>query len=137
MTNEHYLIVSYFLVGFLSLGIGVAANRMLRRPFAIIAEAVAGKDSVLLKRPLALSLALGAVLGFLSVSYRACGMSYEEIVKDRSYLVQVNRQQLQRAADWIVYAVFAWAFLVVILLGVWRRRKEESSGEQPLTGDIR
>jgi hypothetical protein len=128
MTNERYLIVSYFLFGLLSLGLGVAAFRVLRRPFSAVAETVAGKfRSPILKRALAVSLTMAAVLGFLSVNYRACGMSYEEVVKDRSYLEQVNRQQLQGTADWIVYAVFAWGVVVLICL-VALRRKEDSSG---------
>jgi len=126
MSNEHYLIVSYFVVGFASLSLGVAAYRVLRRPFAAIAEAVAGKvRSALLKRTLALSLALAAVLGFLSVNYKSCGVSYEDVVKDRSYLVQKNQEQLQGAGNWIAYTVLAWGVVVVIGL-VAVRRKEES-----------
>jgi 4-amino-4-deoxy-L-arabinose transferase-like glycosyltransferase len=112
----------------LSLGLGVAAYLVLRRPFAAIAEAVAGRfRSLILKRVLAISMTLAAVLGFISVSYRGCGMSYEEIVKDRSYLEQVNRQQLQSASNWIVYAVFAWGGVVVIWLLVLRRDEEGSN----------
>jgi len=130
MTNEHYLIVSYFVVGFVSLGLGAAAYRALRRPFAEIAEAVAGRfGSTILKRALAVSMTVAAVVGFLSVSYtqQGCGKSYEEVVKDRSYLVQVNQQQLQGASDWVVYGVFAWCFVVVICLVVLRRKKGETT----------
>jgi hypothetical protein len=129
MSNEHYLIVSYFFVGLVSLSLGVAAYRVLRRPFRAIAEAVAGNvRSALLKRTLALSMIMAAVLGFLSVSYRGCGMSYQEIVKDRAYLVQKNREQLQGVSNWIVYAIFAWGVVVVICL-VAARRKEGDSEE--------
>ena len=129
MTNEHYLIVSYFLVGLVSLGLGVAAYRVLRRSFAAIADAVAGRfRSSILKRALALTITMSAVLGFLSVSYRGCGMSYEQVVKDRGYLEQVNREQLQGAGNWIAYVVLAWGVVVVIGLAALRRR-EESSGE--------
>jgi hypothetical protein len=128
MTNEHYLIASYFLAGLVSLGLGVAAYRVLRRPFRAIAEAVAGNvRSALLKRTLALSMIMAAVLGFVSVSYRGCGMSYQEIVKDRAYLVQKNREQLQSASNWIVYAVFAWGVVVVMCLVV--ARAKDSSKE--------
>jgi hypothetical protein len=133
MTNEHYLIVSYFLFGFVSLSLGVAAYCVLRRPFAAIAEAVAGQfRSSILKRALAVSMTMAAVVGFLSVSYtqQACGKSYEQIVKDRSFLVQMNEQQLQAASDWIVYAVFAWCVVVVICLAVLRRKKEETIGNR-------
>jgi hypothetical protein len=128
MTNEHYLIVSYFLFGLVSLGLGVAAYRVLRRPFSAVAEAVAGKfGSSILKRALAVSLPMAAILGFLSVNYRACGMSYEEVVKDRSYLEQLNRQQLQHAGNWIVYVVFAWGVVVLICLVALRRKEKSGS----------
>ena len=131
MTNEHYLIVSYFLFGLVSLGLGVAAYLALRRPFAAIAEMVAGHvRSALLKRTLALSIVMAAVLGFTSVSYRGCGMSYEEIVRERSYLEQINRQQLQHAGNWIVYVVLAWGVAVVLCVAVLRQRRENSGDGQ-------
>jgi len=125
MSNEHYLIVSYFVVGFVSLCLGLAAYSVLRRPFAAIAEAAGGLRGAVLKRTLALSLALAAVLGFLSVSYLDCNKGYDEIVKDRSYMNQINREQLQQAGNWIAFAVLAWGFIVVILLAVWRRKKQQ------------
>jgi hypothetical protein len=125
MTNEHYLIVSYFVVALVSLGLGVAADCVLRKPFAAIGEAAAGKSRLRTwKRTLTLSLTLAAALGFLSVSYPGCGKSYAEIVEDRSYLAQMNREQLQAASDWVVYTVLAWCLVVVICLVVMRRKEQ-------------
>ena len=136
MSNERYLIVSYFVLALVSLALGLAAYLVLRRPFAAIAEAVAGRlRSSILKRVLAVSMTLAAVLGFLTVSYtqQSCGRSYEEIVKDRGFLVQMNEQQFQAASNWIVYAVFAWGVVVVVCLAALRRKKEEeSSGNHTL-----
>lgn len=130
MTNEHYLIVSYFLFLFVSLGLGVVAHRLLRAPFAAIAETVAGSRSTLWKRVLRVSMTMAAVLGFLSVSYTQKGcMDYEHVVKNRDYLVQINRDQLQSAGNWIVYAVLAWCAVLVICLVVRRGKEEESSRE--------
>jgi len=127
MSNEHYLVVSYFLVGIASLTLALAAYGMLRRPFAAITEAVAGsRRAATLRRILALSITMAAVLGFLSVNYRGCGMSYEEIVKERSYLVQKNWEQLQGAGNWIAYTVLAWGVVVVIGLVALRRKGEGS-----------
>ena len=118
MSNEHYLIVSYFLVGLVSLCLGIAAYRVLRTPFAAIAEAVTGRlSSRVLTRALGVFMTLAAVLGFLSVSYNERGcVSYEAVVKNRDYLVQINHQQLQRTADGIVSAVFFWCVVVLICL---------------------
>jgi hypothetical protein len=133
MSNGHYLIVSYFLFGLVSLGLGAAAYLVLRRPFAAIADAVAGRfHSSILKRALAVSLPLAAVLGFLSVSYTQRGCStynYEQVINDRSYLVEVNQQQLQHSSEWVVYVVFASGVVVLICL-VILRKKEEGSKEQ-------
>ena len=134
MSNERYLIVSYFVLAFVSLSLGVAAYLVLRRPFAAIAEAVTGRfRSSILKRLLAVSMPLVAVLGFLTVSYtqQGCGRSYEEIVKDRGFLVQMNEQQFQAASNWIVYAVFAWGVVVVICLAVLRRKAGDSDQGSP------
>jgi len=126
MTNEHYLTVSYFAIALVSLGFGVAAYRVLRSPFSAITEAVGRRSSLSTwKRTLALSMTMAAALGFLSVTYRGCGNSYADVVKDRSYLVRVNRDQLQAASKWIVYTVFAWCLVVVICLVVERRKEPE------------
>lgn len=131
MTNERYLIVSYFLGGLVSLGLGVAAYRVLRAPFAAIADAVAEKfRSPLLKRMLAVSMTMAGVLGFLSLSYTQKGcINYQQVVKDRSYLVKVNQQQLQSTGNWIVYAVFGWCVVVVILLVVLRSKEPAGHDE--------
>jgi len=125
MTNEHYLTVSYFAIALVSLGFGVAAYRVLRRPFTAICETLPGKSHLSTwKRTLAVSLTMAALLGFLSVSYRYCGKSYAEIVNDRSYLVQVNRNQIQATAESIVYAVFGWCLVIVIFLVIARKRRQ-------------
>jgi hypothetical protein len=118
VNNEHYLIVSYFLVGLVSLCLGMAVYRVLRAPFAAIAEAAAGKlRGGVLSRALGACMALAAVLGFVSVTYTQKGcMNYEAVVKNRDYLVQINQQQLQRTADGIVAAVFLWCFVVLLCL---------------------
>jgi hypothetical protein len=118
VSNEHYLIVSYFLVGLVSLCLGVAVYRVLRAPFAATAEAVIGKlRSQVLTRALGVFMTLAAVLGFLSVSYNERGcVSYEQIVKNRDFLVRTNQEQFQRTGNWIVSAVFLWCVVVLICL---------------------
>jgi len=118
VSNEHYLIVSYFLVGLVSLCLGIAVYRVLRTPFAAIAEAVIGKlRSQVLTRALGAFMTLAAVLGFLSVSYNERGcVNYEQVVKNRDSLVRTNQEQLQKTGDWIASAVFLWCFVVLICL---------------------
>lgn len=129
MTNEHYLIVSYFLFAFVSVCLGMAAYRFLRTPFAALADLIVGKSrGPILKRLLSFSLTIAAVVGFLGVSYTQNGCTnYEAVVKDRAYLVEVNRNQLAGAGDWIVYAVLAWGVLVVIGLVAARKRQSKQT----------
>ena len=122
MSNEHYLIVSYFLVGLVSLCLGIAVYRVLRTPFAAIAEAATGRlRSRVLTRALGFCMTLAAVLGFLSVSYNQRGcVSYEQVIKNRYSLVQNSKEQLQGTGEWIVSAVFLWCIVVLICLVVLR-----------------
>lgn len=123
MSNEQYLIVSYFLVGVVSLCLGIAMYRVLRNPFAAIAEAATGRlRSRVLTRALGISMTLAAVLGFLSVSYNQKGcVSYEHVIKNRYFLEQNNKEQLQAAANWVVAALLVWCVVVLICLLAWRR----------------
>jgi hypothetical protein len=118
VSNEHYLIVSYFLVGLVSLCLGSAVYCVLRTPFAAIAEAATGRlRSRVLTRALGVCMTLAAVLGFLSVSYNQRGcVSYEQVIQNRNFLVQNSKEQLQGTADWIVSAVFLWCMVVLICL---------------------
>jgi len=50
MSNERYLIVSYFFFAVVCSGMGVLAYLILRRPFERIVEAIAEKRGALLKR---------------------------------------------------------------------------------------
>jgi hypothetical protein len=125
MSNERYLILSYFCFAAVCLGLGVLVFYILRRPFGAIVDALPGSRSALLKRALLLSLTMASVLGFLGVSYTNKGcMSYEQVVKERSYLVDRNMEQLQNAAGWIVAAVFVWGVVMVIILSARKGKRE-------------
>jgi len=122
VSNEHYLIVSYFLFVLVSLCLGVAVYRILRTPLAAIAESATARfGSQLLTRAMAVCMTIAAVAGFLSVSYTQKGCrSYEQVVKDREYLIQMNQEQVARTSDWLVWAVFVWCLVVLFCLLAWR-----------------
>jgi hypothetical protein len=128
MSNEEYLIVSYFFVGGLSIVIGLAAFACLRRPLAGLAGTFTNKNLACnLKKLFPAGLVLPALAGFLSVSYRSCNQSYESIVANRSYLVGKSQEQLSAICLSLLLAILAWD--VVILLNLITRRKEPSRGE--------
>jgi hypothetical protein len=118
MSNEQYLIVSYFFVGALAIVIAMAAYAYLRRPLAGLARAFPNLHlASVLKKLFPAGLVLPALAGFLSVSYRSCQHeSYESIVADRSYLVGKNQQQLSAICSFLVLAVLGWGIVVLLSL---------------------
>ena len=125
MSNERYLIVSYFVFAAVCLGLGILVHQILQRPFATIVDAIAGKSrSALLKRALRVTLTCAGVLGFLGYSYNERGcVSYQQVIQNRESLISANVRQVQGAADWIIFAALAWGVLVVVLLSVLRKQK--------------
>jgi len=124
MSNERYLIVSYFVLAAVCLGLGVLVHLVLRKPFAAIADSVLAGRSPILKRALALSLTAAAFLGFLGYSYNEKGcISYEQVIQNRASLVQANAKQVQGTADWIIWTVLAWGVVVAVVLAATRKQK--------------
>jgi hypothetical protein len=127
MSNERYLIVSYFAFALLCLGLGVLVYCILRKPFERVADTIVGKSRcTLLKRTLVLSLTAASVLGFLGVSYNQQGCTkYEDVIKKRKNLVDRNVEQIQNTKDWLSRTVLAWG--VVVAIGLAASRKKDSS----------
>ncbi len=118
MTNERYLIASYFVCAALSIALGILVYFYLRRPFASVADAASGKRlSSILKRLLPCGLVFPALLGFVSVSYQSCTRTtYEEIVEHRGYLVEKNQEQISSVLLSILVAVLFWDVVVLLIL---------------------
>jgi hypothetical protein len=134
MTNEHYLVVSYFCVAATAVVVGFAAYCWLRAPLHEVAAALPWKAlRALLLRLFPAGIVLPALLGFVSVSYRGCNrQEYEKIVADRSYLVSKGQEQISASLTHVVWAVFAWCALIATLVAIERRfdhRAASSSAE--------
>ncbi len=125
MSNERYLIVSYFAFAVLCSGLGLLVYYILRQPFEGVADAIVGKArSALLRRLLVLSMTAASVLGFLGVSYNQQGcMKYEQVIEKRQHLVDRNVEQVQGASDWIAWTLLAWGIVVAIGLAGARKAK--------------
>ncbi len=127
MTNDRYLVVSYFAVAALAIAFGGATWLYLRRSFAGIAQVLSKGDlSRMLKAMFPAGLFLPAFLGFVSVSYRGCGKSYEEIVKERSYLIQKNQEQISSILLWIAAALLFWDFVILLALRFARTSSKDA-----------
>jgi hypothetical protein len=130
LTNDRYLIVSYFVCAAFSLAAGILVYLYLRRPFVDVADAASGKHlPSILKRLLPAGLIFPALLGFLSVSYfQSCNrMTYADIVESREYLVAKNQQQISAILFYIVIAVLFWNFIGLLILRSAQKDKNGSS----------
>ena len=120
MTNEQYLVVSYFCIAAIAVMVGLAAYFWLRAPLHEVAAALPWKAlRKLLLRIFPAGIVLPALLGFVSVSYRGCNRrEYDKIVADRSYLVSKGQEQISASLTHVVWAVFAWCALIAILVAI-------------------
>ena len=127
MSNERYLIISYFVVAVVCPGLGILVYYILRRPFEGIADAIVGKNrSVLLRRALMVTMTVASTLGFLGFSYNQKGCwSYESVVGNRYFLEPASVEQVQGARDWILWTLFAWGVMVAIGLAARQRRERK------------
>jgi hypothetical protein len=133
MSNEQYLIVSYFFAGVLSIMIAIAAYAYLRRPLAGLAHAFPNRDlASVLKKLFPAGLVLPALAGFLSVSYRSCQHeSYQAIIADRSYLVAKNQEQLSAICFFLMLAVLGWGIVVFLSLVTQPKQPGPGGGGEP------
>lgn len=129
MTNEQFLIVSYFLVAGVSLLIGLGTYVWLRAPLRELATTLPWENiRALLKRLFPVGLLFPALLGFISVNYRGCpAKEYDQIVADRSYMIGKSREQIGASFTHVVWAIAAWCLIIAVLMGV--SRKDTERGE--------
>jgi H+/Cl- antiporter ClcA len=126
LTNEQYLIVSYFVCAVLSVAAGLLVYLYLRRPFAGVADAASRKNlPSILKRLFPCGLIFPALLGFLSVSYQGCGKSYADIVASRGYLVAKNQEQLSAILFYVVVAILFWNLIALLILRSVQKDRSE------------
>jgi hypothetical protein len=128
MTNEGYVIASYFVSAALSAGLGTIVYLFLRRPFGGVADAASGKRlSSILKRLLPWGLLFPPLLGFVSVFYQGCNRTtYEEIIQSRNYLVEKNQEQISSVLLYILVAVVFWDVIVLLILKYAQNSRNES-----------
>ncbi len=130
MTNEQYLIASYFTAGLLSLGLALATVLWLRRSFLGVVEAVpSGRFARILRKLFSLGIVLPALVGFFSVTFQSCEKdTYEKIIADRAYLVAKNQEQLSASLSHIVVALLVWGFIVAGALLIIKRYRLTKTG---------
>lgn len=124
MSNQAYLIVSYFVVVALCAGLGFSAYLWLRKPVEDIVASLAHENfGKMIRRGFPLSTVFFALSWCLSVNYYGCeGKKYNDIVKDRSYITSKNTEQLSQALQGVIWSVGLWSAILPIALRARRKR---------------
>jgi hypothetical protein len=117
MTNEQYLIVSYFAVAALSILLGTVVYFCLRRSFGEFVQTATGRHfPSILKKLFPCGLIFPALMGFISVSYSSCNHdTYEKILQNRQYLVEKNHEQLSSILLFLLIAILAWNLVLILV----------------------
>ncbi|MBN1866982.1 hypothetical protein JW916_06785 [Candidatus Sumerlaeota bacterium] len=116
MSNDQYLVVSYFVVGGACVVLALATYALLRRSFfALTRVAPGGRLGRVYRRLFLFGVVVPALTGFFSVSFYSCEISsYDAVVKDRSYLVRKNQEQMATTLSYTCAALLTWGCLVAI-----------------------
>jgi len=130
MTNEQYLIVSYFSAGLLALVLGIVTYLWLRRSFTDITRCLPSRwAGSFLRRLLAPGLILPALAGFLAVTFYDCHKkTYRDVVSDRDYLESKTLEMIRAPLNYIVVALFVWGIIVLLALLAAKRQKTGEKG---------
>ncbi len=127
MTNEEYLITSYFAVGIICIGMSVLIYALLKNSFAKTVSLYSGsKLPIILKRLFFIGILFPALMGFFSVSYRDCKGSYKSIIADKTYLIAKNQAQLSAATWYLVFALVIWSLVVALILMIGKKKTDHA-----------
>jgi hypothetical protein len=127
MTNEHYLVVSYFAAAGAGVVAAVAVALVLRTPLREALAVCATSLAPVVRRSLPAWLVLAVLLGFLSVTYFDCGHhSYEEIVADRQHLVSKTCEHGSAMALYVAGGLVVFSLVVGLCVFAHARRRRQS-----------
>ncbi|RJP58984.1 MAG: hypothetical protein C4541_07005 [Candidatus Auribacter fodinae] len=114
MSNELYLIISYFVTGIGAILLGAGVFFLLRRSYMRIISLVPNRNfSAILKKVFLAGAVLPAMLGFFSVSFKSCTAdTYRKVIEKRSYLVEKNQEQVSSSLNYTVAGLLGWSMIV-------------------------
>lgn len=117
MTNEEYLVVSYFCAAGGGVAGAVLTALVLRGSLRRAVAGVLGPVGRLFRRVLPAWLVLLVLFAFISVSYMDCGhKTYQDVVTDRGHLEQVTRTQVSDMLNYLAVGLLAYTAALAIML---------------------
>jgi len=128
VTNEAYLVVSYFAAAAAGAGLAAATAAGLARPNSL-ATAGKARDSLgrILRRAFPAWLILAVAMGFASVTYFDCQhTNYTTITGDYNHLVRKTLEQASTMSYYLAAAIVAYGFVLVAFL--WARARTSRNG---------
>jgi hypothetical protein len=127
MSNDTYLVISYFTVFLLCAGLGILVYSLLCRSFlGTIQHLRRLSFPAVLRKVFFIGIVFPALMGFFSVSYYSCDrQTYTSITSDLSYLVSANQEQLSASLLHLVVAMLVWCVVVLCVLVVSTREQGE------------
>ena len=116
MTNEAYMIASYFTMGGVSILIGLITYVVMRKPFKAALEVYSSEKVIrIFRRTFLYGLVFPAIAGFMSVSYYSCSQdTYEKVVAKRDYLIGRNFEQTEAIFTYLLLALFVWTLIITV-----------------------
>ena len=117
MTNERYLVVSYFATAGAGILLALLTALFLSGPLTRALQQVARPLASVFRRFLPSWLILAVLLGFLSVTYYDCSHgTYQKIVADRHHLVQKNFEQGSAMTEYLAVGLSAYGLVLGLSL---------------------
>ncbi|KPK78872.1 MAG: hypothetical protein AMJ81_14680 [Phycisphaerae bacterium SM23_33] len=131
VTNETYLVVSYFSSASIGALIALVTASELARPARQALAGLAGPLARMFRRALPVWLVLAVLLAFLSVTYFDCAhTTYEQIVADRDHLAATARRQGSHMAWYLAVGLLAYGLVLAGALLVKARQARPHGDRQ-------
>ncbi len=137
MTNETYLVVSYFAAAGGGAVLAGGTALVLRGPLREAVANLLAPVAALLRRALPAWLVLVALFAFLSVSYIDCEHpTYESVVADRAHLVAKSHEQVRSVLGLTAVGVLAYSLALTVALILAHPRPPAPSPRSPRPDEL-
>jgi hypothetical protein len=122
VTNEQYLIVSYFTTAGGGVLAAIATGLALRGPLRSAVARFTRPARTFMGRALFAWLVMGVLLAFMSVGYfGTCDhQTYKSVVEDMPWMVLKTRGQIESIFEYLLAGVLTYALALATILAVWR-----------------